>query len=48
MAMTAIGPTTLNILVPAVPELAHRLGSDVATVQLTVSVYLLALAAGSS
>ena len=46
MAMTAIGPTTLNILVPALPELAHRLGSDIATVQLTVSVYLLALAAG--
>jgi DHA1 family bicyclomycin/chloramphenicol resistance-like MFS transporter len=46
MAMTAIGPTTLNILVPALPEMARRLASDVATVQLTVSIYLLALAAG--
>ena len=46
MAMTAIGPTTLNILVPALPELAHQLGSKIGTVQLTVSVYLLALAGG--
>jgi DHA1 family bicyclomycin/chloramphenicol resistance-like MFS transporter len=46
MAMTAIGPTTLNILVPALPELARNLGSKIATVQLAVSVYLLALAAG--
>jgi MFS transporter, DHA1 family, multidrug resistance protein len=46
MAMTAIGPTTLNILVPALPHLSWRLGADVAVVQLTVSVYLLALAAG--
>ena len=46
MAMTSIGPTTLNIVVPALPEMANRLASDVATIQLTVSVYLLALAAG--
>ena len=45
MAMTAIGPTTLNIVVPALPEMANRLATDVATLQLTVSVYLLALAA---
>jgi DHA1 family bicyclomycin/chloramphenicol resistance-like MFS transporter len=46
MAMTAIGPTTLNILVPALPELTARLHSDIATVQLAISVYLLALATG--
>jgi DHA1 family bicyclomycin/chloramphenicol resistance-like MFS transporter len=46
MAMTAIGPTTLNIVVPALPAMANRLASDIATVQLTVSVYLLALAGG--
>jgi DHA1 family bicyclomycin/chloramphenicol resistance-like MFS transporter len=46
MAMTAIGPTTLNILVPALPELSRALAADTATVQLTVSIYLLALAAG--
>jgi MFS transporter, DHA1 family, multidrug resistance protein len=46
MAMTAIGPTTLNIVVPALPNMANQLASDVATVQLAVSVYLLALAGG--
>ena len=46
MAMTSIGPTTLNIVVPALPQMANRLASDVATIQLTVTVYLLALAAG--
>jgi DHA1 family bicyclomycin/chloramphenicol resistance-like MFS transporter len=46
MAMTAIGPTTLNILVPALPELTAKLHSDIATVQLAISVYLLALATG--
>ncbi len=46
MAMTSIGPTTLNVLVPAIPQLSRKLGADIATVQLTVSVYLLALAAG--
>ena len=46
MAMTAIGPTTLNIVVPALPAMANRLASDIATIQLTVSVYLLALAGG--
>ena len=43
-AMTAIGPTTLNILVPALPQLAGKLRSDVATLQLTVSLYLVGLA----
>src|SRR6185295_9743057 len=46
MALTAIGPTTLNVVVPALPEMAKRLASDIGTIQLTVSVYLLALAAG--
>jgi DHA1 family bicyclomycin/chloramphenicol resistance-like MFS transporter len=45
MAMTAIGPATLNILVPALPGLAARLGSDTGTVQLTLTLYLLSLAA---
>jgi DHA1 family bicyclomycin/chloramphenicol resistance-like MFS transporter len=46
MAMTSIGPTTLNVVVPALPQMAVRLASDAATIQLTVTVYLLALAAG--
>ena len=44
MAMTAIGPATLNILVPALPGLVTRLASDTGTVQLTLSLYLLSLA----
>jgi MFS transporter, DHA1 family, multidrug resistance protein len=45
MAMTAIGPATLNILVPAMPGLVTRLATDAAAVQLTLSLYLLSLAA---
>jgi DHA1 family bicyclomycin/chloramphenicol resistance-like MFS transporter len=45
MAMTAIGPATLNILVPALPGLVTRLASDTGTVQLTLTLYLLSLAA---
>ena len=44
MAMTAIGPATLNILVPALPGLITRLATDTHTVQLTLSLYLLSLA----
>jgi len=44
MAMTAIGPTTLNIVVPALPRVARDIGADIATLQLTVSLYLLGLA----
>ena len=36
MAMTAIGPMSLNILVPALPQLAKRLATDTGTVQFTV------------
>ncbi len=44
ICMTAIGPTTLNILVPALPKLALELGTDTKTVQLAVSLYLIGLA----
>jgi DHA1 family bicyclomycin/chloramphenicol resistance-like MFS transporter len=44
-AMTAIGPLSLNILMPAVPGLAVTFRADPAAVQLTVSLYLLGLAA---
>jgi DHA1 family bicyclomycin/chloramphenicol resistance-like MFS transporter len=44
MATTAIGPTSLNILVPAVPELSHQFGTTAATMQLTVSLFLIGLA----
>jgi DHA1 family bicyclomycin/chloramphenicol resistance-like MFS transporter len=44
MAMTSIGPTSLNILVPALPQLARKLNADVGTLQLTVSLFLVGLA----
>lgn len=44
IAMTAIAPLTLNIIVPALPNLAVQLGASVDTVQLTVSLYLFVLA----
>jgi MFS transporter, DHA1 family, multidrug resistance protein len=45
VAMTAIGPMALNILTPAVPGLVTTFGTDAAAVQLTLSLYLLGLAA---
>ena len=44
VGMSAIGPLSLNILVPAVPGLVATLKSDPATVQLTMSLYLFGLA----
>ena len=44
MAMTALGPATLNILVPALPNLTALLAADSATVQLVLSLYLLSFA----
>ncbi|MBI4366813.1 MAG: multidrug effflux MFS transporter [Deltaproteobacteria bacterium] len=46
MVMTSIGPATLNIMVPALPGLITRLGTDAGTVQLTLSLFLLSLASG--
>jgi len=46
MAMTAQGPISLNIFIPAVPELTTALATDAGTVQLTVSLFLLSLASG--
>lgn len=44
MAMTAIGPTLLNIVVPALPNLSASLAADPDTVQLAVSLFLTGLA----
>ena len=44
IAMTALGPLSLNILIPALPGLVTRLATDLGTVQLTVSLYLVGLA----
>jgi DHA1 family bicyclomycin/chloramphenicol resistance-like MFS transporter len=44
MAMSAIGPVSLNILVPATPAMAVLFDTSIATVQLTLSLYLFGLA----
>ncbi len=44
MAMGAIGPVSLNILVPATPGLVVLFNTKVETVQLTLSLYLVGLA----
>ena len=44
MATTAIGPATLNMLLPALPHLVVLLAADASVVQLTLSLYLLSLA----
>jgi DHA1 family bicyclomycin/chloramphenicol resistance-like MFS transporter len=44
IAMTAVGPMSLNIVMPALPGLTSGLHTDAATAQLTVSLFLLGLA----
>jgi DHA1 family bicyclomycin/chloramphenicol resistance-like MFS transporter len=44
IAMTGVGSLSLNILVPAVPGLVAKFAANPASVQLTVSLYLLGLA----
>jgi DHA1 family bicyclomycin/chloramphenicol resistance-like MFS transporter len=44
IAMTGVGSLSLNVLVPAIPGLAVKFQTDTASVQLTVSLYLLGLA----
>ena len=44
IAMTGVGSLSLNILVPAIPSLVTKFAADPASVQLTVSLYLLGLA----
>jgi DHA1 family bicyclomycin/chloramphenicol resistance-like MFS transporter len=45
IAMSGVSSLSLNILVPAVPSLVVKFAADPASVQLTVSLYLLGLAA---
>lgn len=45
IAMTGVSSLSLNILVPAIPRLAAEFAADPAQVQLTVSLYLMGLAA---
>lgn len=44
--MIGIGPFTLQVLVPSLPAMGHDLGASTTTVQLTVTLYLIAIGAG--
>ena len=44
IAITSIGPLSLNILAPAMPGLIGTFGVDAGTVQLTLSLFLLGMA----
>jgi DHA1 family bicyclomycin/chloramphenicol resistance-like MFS transporter len=46
VAMIGIGPFTMQVVVPSLPAMGQDLGVSTATVQLTVTLYLLGLAAG--
>jgi MFS transporter, DHA1 family, multidrug resistance protein len=45
VAMTGVSSLSLNILVPAIPSLVMKFAADPASVQLTVSFYIMGLAA---
>ncbi len=45
IAMSGVGSLSLNLLVPAIPGLVAKFGADLESVQLTVSLYILGLAA---
>ncbi|NKC32992.1 multidrug effflux MFS transporter [Falsiroseomonas selenitidurans] len=46
VAMIAIGPFTMQVLVPSLPAMGRDLGASTAMVQLTVTLYLLGVGAG--
>src|SRR3954466_1269533 len=44
IALTSVGPLSLNILTPAMPGMITSFGADAGTVQLTLSLYLAGMA----
>jgi DHA1 family bicyclomycin/chloramphenicol resistance-like MFS transporter len=46
VAMIGIGPFTMQVLVPSLPAIGHDFGASAAAVQLTLTLYLLAVAVG--
>lgn len=46
VAMIGIGPFTMQVLVPSLPAMGRDLGASTATVQLTVTLYLIAIGVG--
>ncbi len=45
-ALTALGPLSIDMYLPSLPDIAHVLGAPQARVQLTVSYYLIGFAVG--
>jgi len=45
-AITAVGPVTMNVFLPALPDLQAEFGTSLSSTNLTVSMALLAFAAG--
>ncbi len=45
-ALIALTPFAIDTYLPAIPEIAEQLSADIATINLTVSVYLLGFAVG--
>ena len=45
-ALTALGPLSIDMYLPSLPDIAHVLGAPQARVQLTVSYYLVGFAVG--
>jgi MFS transporter, DHA1 family, multidrug resistance protein len=46
--VTAIGPLSIDLYLPAMPEIGRLLDAPASLVQLTISVYLMALPAARS
>ncbi|PWS38325.1 Bcr/CflA family drug resistance efflux transporter [Falsiroseomonas bella] len=46
VAMIGLGPFTMQIVVPSLPAMARDLNASIATIQLTVTLYLLAVGFG--
>jgi MFS transporter, DHA1 family, multidrug resistance protein len=44
--LTALGPLSMDMYLPSLPDIAHVLGAPVARTQLTISSYLIGFAAG--
>ena len=44
--LTALGPLAVDMYVPSFPEISQLLGAPAATVQLTLSLYMVSYAAG--
>ncbi len=47
-ALSAFGPLSIDMYLPALPALAREFGTDTAAVQLTLSIFFIGLALGQA